>query len=227
VQNILKCEEYCLLGCTSWSSIEVYRRCGPTYCLHLKSRIVRRASRVLYSSISWDITPCIPLKVNRPFGGICRLHIQCRRIIKPRNQHVASSFMLVCSLFLFRPWNGGDIFSETSVYFQWTARRYIAEVITVHYNGCENLKHCKQCIGFLLGFPSTLQMEAVFSSLTSSQFYRLYGVTSQKIILSISVAVRTSSFVGMCTKNLHNYVDPLHRKTFSILNVKIDISRSY
>jgi hypothetical protein len=28
----------------------------------------------------WDITPCTPLKVNRRFGGICRLHLQGRRI---------------------------------------------------------------------------------------------------------------------------------------------------
>jgi hypothetical protein len=31
-------------------------------------------------SIFWDITPCGPLKVNRRFGGICRLHLQGRRI---------------------------------------------------------------------------------------------------------------------------------------------------
>jgi hypothetical protein len=32
-----------------------------------------RSTRVLYSSISWDIKPCRPLKVNRSFRGTCRL----------------------------------------------------------------------------------------------------------------------------------------------------------
>jgi hypothetical protein len=32
------------------------------------------------SSVSWGITPCRPLRVNRRFGGTCRLHIQGRRI---------------------------------------------------------------------------------------------------------------------------------------------------
>lgn len=31
---------------------------------------------VVKSSISWDITQCISLKVNRYFKGICRLHLQ-------------------------------------------------------------------------------------------------------------------------------------------------------
>jgi hypothetical protein len=30
----------------------------------------------LKSDIFWDITPCSPLKVNRRFGGWCRLHLQ-------------------------------------------------------------------------------------------------------------------------------------------------------
>jgi hypothetical protein len=38
------------------------------------------------SSIFWDITPCSPLKVNRRFGGTCRLHLQSRRISRTRNQ---------------------------------------------------------------------------------------------------------------------------------------------
>jgi hypothetical protein len=35
---------------------------------------------VMKSNIVWDITPCIPLKVNRSFGGTYRLHFQGRRI---------------------------------------------------------------------------------------------------------------------------------------------------
>jgi hypothetical protein len=37
---------------------------------------------VLYGKglIFWDITPCSPSKANRHFGGICRLHLQGRKI---------------------------------------------------------------------------------------------------------------------------------------------------
>jgi hypothetical protein len=46
-------------------------------------------------SIFWDITPCSLLKVNRRFGGTCRLHLQGRRISQaeqmrqdPRNRRL-------------------------------------------------------------------------------------------------------------------------------------------
>jgi hypothetical protein len=38
------------------------------------------AAVVMKTSILWDIMLCSLLKVNRPFGGICRLHLQGRRI---------------------------------------------------------------------------------------------------------------------------------------------------
>jgi hypothetical protein len=38
------------------------------------------------SSIFWDITPCIPLKVDWRFGGKCRLHLQSRSINKPKKK---------------------------------------------------------------------------------------------------------------------------------------------
>jgi hypothetical protein len=41
----------------------------------------------LKNSVFWDITPCIPLKVNRCLRGTCRLHLQGRRISQARNQH--------------------------------------------------------------------------------------------------------------------------------------------
>jgi hypothetical protein len=41
---------------------------------------------IVNSSIYWYITPCSPLKVNRIFGGTCRLHLQVRRISQERNQ---------------------------------------------------------------------------------------------------------------------------------------------
>jgi hypothetical protein len=41
---------------------------------------------VMKSSVFWDMTPCSPLKVNRCFGGICRLNLQGRKISRSRNQ---------------------------------------------------------------------------------------------------------------------------------------------
>jgi hypothetical protein len=40
---------------------------------------------IMKSTIFWDITLCSPLKVNRRFGGIYRLHLQ-GRISRARNQ---------------------------------------------------------------------------------------------------------------------------------------------
>jgi hypothetical protein len=39
----------------------------------------RRTSKILKSTIFWDITPCSPLSVNRRFGGTYRLHLQGRK----------------------------------------------------------------------------------------------------------------------------------------------------
>jgi hypothetical protein len=38
------------------------------------------------SSVLWDIEPCSPLKVDGPFGVICRLHLHGRSISHARNQ---------------------------------------------------------------------------------------------------------------------------------------------
>jgi hypothetical protein len=46
---------------------------------------------VIKSSVFWDITSCNPLKFGQRFGGICRLHLQDRRISQVRNQHEACS----------------------------------------------------------------------------------------------------------------------------------------
>jgi hypothetical protein len=43
------------------------------------------------SSVLGDITPHIPLKVNWRFGGICRLHLQGKRISQEKNQREAGS----------------------------------------------------------------------------------------------------------------------------------------
>jgi hypothetical protein len=43
-------------------------------------------SGVMKSSTSWDIAPCSPLKVNRPSGGTCCLHLRGWRSSRARNQ---------------------------------------------------------------------------------------------------------------------------------------------
>jgi hypothetical protein len=43
------------------------------------------------NSISWDKTPCMPLKVNRRFGGTCRIQLHDRRISQERHQGEAGS----------------------------------------------------------------------------------------------------------------------------------------
>jgi hypothetical protein len=46
---------------------------------------------VMKSSIFWDITPYVPFKINRHFGGTCSFHRQGRRISQARNQHEEDS----------------------------------------------------------------------------------------------------------------------------------------
>jgi hypothetical protein len=41
---------------------------------------------VMKRPVFWDITQCSPLKVNRRFGGIYRLHLQGRRMSRARNR---------------------------------------------------------------------------------------------------------------------------------------------
>jgi hypothetical protein len=73
---------------------------------------------VTESSIFWDITQCSTLKVNRRFGGTCRLHLQGRRIRQARNQREECS--TACCL----------------LHFRWTTRTYIPEDITLHEVYC-------------------------------------------------------------------------------------------
>jgi hypothetical protein len=58
---------------------------------------------VMKISIFWDITLCGPLKINRRFGGICRLQLQARKIGQERYQREARSDHK----------DGGGMFSRT------------------------------------------------------------------------------------------------------------------
>jgi hypothetical protein len=46
---------------------------------------------VVKMSTAFSVTTCSPLKVNRRFGGTCRLHLHGRRKKQKRNQHEISS----------------------------------------------------------------------------------------------------------------------------------------
>jgi hypothetical protein len=88
----------------------------------------------LKSFIFWGATPCSTSKVNRRFGGTCRLHLQGRKVF-------ATCFMLVSCLAYFSTFNmEATCNPETSVNFQRTMRRYIPEARTLRYRRCENLK---------------------------------------------------------------------------------------
>jgi hypothetical protein len=94
------------------------------------------------SSIFWNITPCGPLKVNQRFEGTRRLHLQSRRINRPRNQCEISSKQRSCLAYSSTLKMEATCSSETMVDFHRTTRRYIPEYWLLHNHRCENLKSC-------------------------------------------------------------------------------------
>jgi hypothetical protein len=87
--------------------------------------------RYITGCIPWK-TPCSSLKVNRRFGGTCRLNLQGWRTGKQetRVKQIASRDQLEME---------ETCYSETSVDIQRTTRRYIPEDRTLHNHRCENL----------------------------------------------------------------------------------------
>jgi hypothetical protein len=85
------------------------------------------------SSIFWDITPCGPFKVNRSFGGTCRLHLQGLRISQERNQRESGlclppAFTLVsCLAYSSTLETEETCSSKMSVDFQRATRRYVPQ----------------------------------------------------------------------------------------------------
>jgi hypothetical protein len=64
---------------------------------------------VMNSSVFWDITPGNPLKINRCFGGTCRLHLQARRISQERNQRECKNGPLLSTVTVMSVENKGPI----------------------------------------------------------------------------------------------------------------------
>jgi hypothetical protein len=82
---------------------------------------------VIKSSIFWDISSCSLLKVNRRFGGTCRLHLQGRRISQAL---LATCFILVyCLDYSSTLKMEAKCSSETSFDIQRTTRRYVPVLI--------------------------------------------------------------------------------------------------
>jgi hypothetical protein len=88
------------------------------------------------SPISWDITPCSLLKVNRRFGGKRRLHLQGRRISQARNQRESSwqseLSRWFCLFYYSTVKMEATCSSKTSVDSQRNTRRCIPEDRTLH-----------------------------------------------------------------------------------------------
>jgi hypothetical protein len=63
------------------------------------------------NAVSVDVTPRIHLKVNRRFGGTCRLHLEVRKLCQAASSRYQAE--LVCTRFLFglffEPEDEGDI----------------------------------------------------------------------------------------------------------------------
>jgi hypothetical protein len=122
-------------------------------------------------SISWYITVCSTLKVNRCFGGSCPLRFQRLRINQAIKQHEAGS-------------------KQISVNFQWTIWCYIPEHRNIHYTIVlavlfQNPQVCGQdsCLfhaGLLLAL--LFKHKHVFSKRRST-FSAVHGVISQNIKL--------------------------------------------
>jgi hypothetical protein len=105
-------------------------------CVHTSSR----AYEILESEeFFWNITPSSPLNFNRRFGETCQLYHQGRRISRARKHHEAGSKLVFCLFYSSALKMKMTCSAETSVDFQRTTRRYIAEERTLHYHRCQNL----------------------------------------------------------------------------------------
>jgi hypothetical protein len=82
-------------------------------------------SQAGFSFILWDITTCRPVKVSRRFGGTYRLHLQGQA----RNLHEAGNNITLAYSSTLKM--GAICFSETSIGFHRTNRRYVPEITAV------------------------------------------------------------------------------------------------
>jgi hypothetical protein len=96
---------------------------------------------IIKNSVLWDVMAYNPLKVNRRSATPCRLHLQDRRIKSHKNQaQLATCFMLVSGLaYSLTVKMEVRHFTEVSVDFERTMRRYIPDDANLHYHCCYSL----------------------------------------------------------------------------------------
>jgi hypothetical protein len=88
-------------------------------------------------SVFWDITPCSPLKVDRYFGGISRLHVQDWRQSKARTSAKHNTASRAIGFIMYT-----RIFISPS------------EILPLCVNSCQGKRHI-MCVIFLYCIPSS------------------------------------------------------------------------
>jgi hypothetical protein len=92
--------------------------------------------RLVKSSVLWNITPCSPLKVNRPFGRTYRLHLP----VENKTSKKPAFTLVSCSSYSSTLNMKAVCSSETSVDFQRTTQHCIPEDSILYDDRCENIK---------------------------------------------------------------------------------------
>jgi hypothetical protein len=92
-----------VLGQSVWSQSPCFKlgraKTSWAFCVWVGFQVLTAA--VMKVSVFWYITPSSPSKINRTFGGTCRLRLQGRRLVAL----LASRFPLVSFLaYFFRHW---------------------------------------------------------------------------------------------------------------------------
>jgi hypothetical protein len=107
-------------------------------------------------AIFWDITPCSPLRVNRRFGGTCRLHFQGRKMSCTRDQRESSCHLL-------SRWSLAQL-----IFIPWRWSRYVPR--NVGWLSTGSACHLLSRWSLAQLIFSTLKMEAIGSSETWVDF---------------------------------------------------------
>jgi hypothetical protein len=134
--------------------------------------------QTIKSSIFCNITSCGQLKVNRRFGGTCRLHIVS-------DCHLLSRWFLAR-----RPWNEGDMFLRNVDWFSMDAK---IELFTISAVRTSNPTHSN--------YVSDIQVCAVWSETQSVTCYAV-GKTCGLVTMNTACcsAVRTSRTTSLSEK---------------------------
>jgi hypothetical protein len=154
------------------------------------------------SSIFWDITPYSPMKVNWRFGGICRLHLQGRRISRARNQHEAGSSRTCFLLPLWILANFQFLNLYTVGRTLWTGDQPVARPLYLHTDKTHTHIHSSSGIRThdLCVFERAKRVHALDCAAT---------VIGPSIIIIIIMTLRP--FVGPWPRRFQ-FLDPIHSR---------------